>query len=216
MTTIYLIRHGHKHTHAGDPSLTELGFKQAAETGDFLRQFPIQKIIASPFKRTVETAGEISKALNLPYQTNPLLVERMNYADENVTRDEFFEEWVKSTNDREYTPKFGDSSKNAGSRVHQLVTDLFSEQINSDSENKTESQKHNHIVLVTHGGVIVDYLRNIFGDEKLAEIRQQYKDGMDFQMRHCAINKLVFDSQFVSEPKLKMLNFVEHLLNVSE
>lgn len=55
MATIYLIRHGQKELHAGDPGLTPTGIDQAKQTGNFLSQFPITKIVSSPFKRTVET-----------------------------------------------------------------------------------------------------------------------------------------------------------------
>lgn len=65
MTTIYLIRHGQKLPHAGNPGLTKIGLKQAKETGKYLKQFPITKIIASPYKRTVETAEQICNVLIL-------------------------------------------------------------------------------------------------------------------------------------------------------
>lgn len=64
MTTIYLIRHGQKQSHVGDPGLTDIGLKQAQQTGEYLSQFPISKIVSSPFKRTVETAEQIACALN--------------------------------------------------------------------------------------------------------------------------------------------------------
>ena len=196
MTTIYLIRHGQKHTHVGDPGLTEVGIKQAKQTGQYLSQFPISKIISSPTKRTIETAKNIVEIMDLEYSSDNDLIERMDWTDPNVTRNEFLQEWIKSTNNRDYVPKYGDSSKSTGKRVSQLINKIADE----------------HIVLVTHGGAILDYLRNIFGDEKISKLRKQYDEGEDYQMQNCAINKIIIDDQ----PTLELLNFVEHLFEFSE
>jgi len=198
MTTIYLIRHGQKQVHAGDPSLTQIGFDQAKETGEYLKQFPINKIISSPLKRTVETAQQIAKVLNLKYSLDKALIERMIWSDPKITRQEFIREWIKSTNNREYVPKYGDSSRATGERIHQLVNKV--------------SKDQNHIVFVTHGGAILDYLRNMFGDERLSSIKIAYQEGNDFQMMNCAINKIVLNDRSV----LKRLNFTEHLTVKSE
>ncbi|MBU0579030.1 histidine phosphatase family protein [Patescibacteria group bacterium] len=196
MTTIYLIRHGQKHRHAGNPSLTEVGINQAKQTGKYLSQFPISKIISSPTKRTIETAKNIAEVMNLEYSSDKNLIERMDWTDSNVTRSEFLQEWIKATNNRDYIPKYGDSSKDTGKRVSQLINKI------------TDS----HVVLVTHSGAIFDYLRNIFGDEKLSDLRKQYDEGEDYQMQNCAINKIVIDDK----PMLVFLNFVEHLSELSE
>jgi len=196
MTIIYLIRHGQKHTHVGDPGLTEVGIKQAKQTGQYLSQFPISKIISSPTKRTIETAKNIAEIMDLEYSSDNDLIERMDWTDPNVTRNEFLQEWIKSTNNRDYVPKYGDSSKSTGKRVSQLINKIADE----------------HIVLVTHGGAILDYLRNIFGDEKISKLRKQYDEGEDYQMQNCAINKIIIDDQ----PTLELLNFVEHLSEFSE
>lgn len=198
MTTIYLVRHGQKLPHTGDPGLTEIGLKQAKETGEYLKQFPITKIIASPYKRTVETAEQICNVLSLQHTLHNSLVERMNWEDQGITRQEFLQEWIKATNDREYIPKYGDSSLATGQRIHQLVTEV--------------SEDGDHVVLVTHGGAILDYLRNVFGDEQMATLRTQYDEGEDFRMMNCAINKIVLSDT----PSLELLNFIDHLTDTSE
>ncbi|HEX7018006.1 MAG TPA: histidine phosphatase family protein [Patescibacteria group bacterium] len=198
MTTIYLVRHGQKLPHAGDPGLTEIGLQQAKETGEYLKQFPITKLIASPYKLTVETAQQISSALDLEYTLHNALVERMNWSDQGVTRQEFLQEWIKATNDREYIPKYGDSSLATGQRIHQLVTEM--------------SEDDDHLVLVTHGGAILDYLRNVLGDEPMMVLRTTYDEGDDFRMLNCAINKVVLSET----PTLELLNFVDHLTDTSE
>lgn len=198
MTTIYLIRHGQKEPHAGDPGLTTIGIDQAKQTGKFLSQFPISKIVSSPFKRTVETAQNIASELQLEHTLHDDLVERMNWNDPTVTRQQFLQEWIKATNNREYIPKYGDSSLATGQRIENVISQI--------------ADQNQHIVLVTHGGAILDYLRNLFGDEKLAVLRTTYEEGDDYQMMNCAINKVVLDET----PLLEMLNFVDHLSSTSE
>jgi len=205
MTTIYLIRHGQKHTVAGDPGLTEIGVKQAQETGKYLQQFPISKVIASPFKRTIETAQHISDQLGIVHSLHDALVERMNWNDPSVTRQQFLQEWVKSTNNREYTPKYGYSSFATGQRIQKVVSEF--------------SNPSEHLVLVTHGGAIIDYLRNIFGDDQLEPLRKTYAEGDDYEMLNCSINRVVLPTTDLSETAsatLDLLNFVEHLSDTSE
>ena len=49
-----------------DPPLSEDGFVQAAELGQRLKSEKISHIFASPFLRTIQTASEVAKVLNLP------------------------------------------------------------------------------------------------------------------------------------------------------
>lgn len=198
MTTIYLVRHGQKLPHAGDPGLTEIGIQQAKETGEYLKQFPISKIITSPYKRAMETAQQISSVLDLEYALHDSLIERMNRTDEQISHQEFFQEWIKTTNDRDYTPKYGDSSFTTGQRIQNLIDEITSQD--------------EHVVLVTHGGAILDFLRNVLGDESVADLRTTYEEGNDYQMMNCAVNKVVWSAT----PVLELLNFVGHLTNPSE
>lgn len=198
MTNIYLVRHGQKQRQAGDPSLTAAGMKQARETGQYLSQFPITRIIASPLKRTVQTAQQIAEVLNLQYDQHDSLRERMNWGDSNLSWEDFEKEWVKTTNDRTYAPEYGISSLVTGQRVEKLIT---------------ESAKENdHLVLVSHGGAILDYLRNVFGDEKVAILRTMYDSGEDYQIMNCSISKVVVADGIT----LELLNFTDHLSFVSK
>jgi broad specificity phosphatase PhoE len=110
MTTVYLVRHGQKHSRSGDPGLTELGLEQAQQTGAYFKNASINKLIASPLKRATETAQQISKLLDLDYQTDKSLTERINWDDRQQTIEEFTDDWIKSTHDRGYQPRYGNSS----------------------------------------------------------------------------------------------------------
>lgn len=74
---IWLVRHGNRVDFATadwgetaarphDPPLSADGVVQAREVGKRLKTEPIAHLFASPFLRTVETAAEISRELNLP------------------------------------------------------------------------------------------------------------------------------------------------------
>lgn len=201
MHTFYLIRHGQKYLSAGDPELTELGHQQAAATAEFMAQFPVQNIFASPSLRTQQTAAYFSQALKLPVQINALLRERANWGDDpNQNFEQFLDMWAKTTQDRNFIPKIGDSSVEAGERLEQIV-----ELIRKDSGDDR------HVILVSHGGVIGDFLRNIFGDEKLAEMLKvlEYRQPGDYKIKECSITQIEFDHQ---TPVLKKLASVEHLI----
>jgi broad specificity phosphatase PhoE len=200
MQTFYLIRHGQKQPTAGEPELTPLGHQQAAATGNFLRQFPIQKIYASPSYRTMQTAEYFSKALRVPVEVDTLLRERANWGDDpEQTFEQFLQMWGKATHDRDYQPPVGDSSLQAGKRIEQMV-DLI----------RQDDAPPSHVVLVTHGGVIGDFLRNLFGDEKLQDILKEfaYLHPGDYRVRECSLTVIEFEDR---TPTLKLLASTAHL-----
>src|SRR5579862_7074667 len=57
-----------------DIPLDDDGRKQAQEAAEFLKQFPIKLIVASPLSRTQETAQIVGQALNLKPETDDRLV----------------------------------------------------------------------------------------------------------------------------------------------
>lgn len=197
-STIYFVRHGQKLPHKNDPGLTEVGKSQAQSTGTFLKQFPITRIIASPFKRTQETAEQIAHQLKLEVEINEALIERMEWPDETVTKQQFSQEWVKATNNRTYVPQWGTSSEETGKRIADLILH--------------HADSGEHILIVSHGGAIVDSLRTMFGDAPLESLKRTYDEGADFLMLNCAITQVILDSP----PQLKLLHFTDHLQQVSE
>jgi broad specificity phosphatase PhoE len=59
-----------------DPKLTELGHTQAAAAAEALGGEKIERIIASPYTRALETAAPLAKRLGLPVTVTPLVGER--------------------------------------------------------------------------------------------------------------------------------------------
>lgn len=80
----YIVRHGEtlmnaQHIKQGaDGALSERGRRQAEKVGVYLKRFPIQRILSSPYPRAQETTGIIHAHLKVPIMYSPLLVERRN------------------------------------------------------------------------------------------------------------------------------------------
>ncbi|MEM8675758.1 MAG: histidine phosphatase family protein [Cyanobacteria bacterium P01_G01_bin.67] len=89
--TVWIARHGNRldfvnpewfNTAARryDPPLSEDGLIQATELGQRLKSENINHILASPFLRTIQTANEVAKILNLPIKLEAGLSEWHNAA----------------------------------------------------------------------------------------------------------------------------------------
>lgn len=86
-----LVRHGQSEWNAvygrtrvdpniPDPPLTSEGRRQAAEVAEVLADLRIQRLLASPYVRTLETAEIIADRLNLPITVEPLVRERAAFS----------------------------------------------------------------------------------------------------------------------------------------
>jgi len=188
----YLIRHGQKMTQVGNPPLTRLGILQAQTTGQYLQNLAIQKISASPLLRTQQTAEYLATTLFLPIQTQENLKERFNWSVESgKTYREFLDIWKKSSQNRDWQSPLGDSSRMAGSRLENVIA--------SDTDQTTQ------IVLVTHGGIISDFLRNTFGDQQMPDAEA---------VPECSITTIEYD-QTSKKYTLRGVTAIDHLRSIS-
>lgn len=87
--TVWIARHGNRLDFVNpewfntavrryDPPLSEDGLVQAVELGQRLQSENISHILASPFLRTIQTANEVAKVLNLPIKLEAGLSEWHN------------------------------------------------------------------------------------------------------------------------------------------
>ena len=83
MTTLYLVRHGETVDNANQimqgqtqGELNENGIKQAREFSDEWKDKPIDVVVASDLKRSIDTARIIAEPHKLEVLTTPLLRER--------------------------------------------------------------------------------------------------------------------------------------------
>ncbi|GHE11369.1 histidine phosphatase family protein [Streptomyces alanosinicus] len=152
MTVFYVVQHAEKERQLGDPGLTALGTQQAVRTADWLRDVGLKAVVSSPMRRTRETAEFIAAAAELPVREDARLRERMNWDDDQSLED-FLTEWDATVQDRDFIPRSGDSSHQAGARFLSCLRDL--------------TREPGPIAVVTHGGVTVDLLRTLIGDDAL-------------------------------------------------
>lgn len=196
MKYFYLVRHGEKQKIQGDPPLSLKGRKQAKLTAKYLSQFPVRAIFTSPLRRSQQTAEEIGKFLGVPISTTPVLRERVNWGDDPVQSiEDFLLMWERGSKERVWQPPVGDSSIQAGKRLETLIDSLL-------------EQPPEHIVLVTHGGIITDFLRNIFPDHVLDSNISGFTLEREVHIGECSITTV---SHQDGEHRLLGLGFTEHL-----
>lgn len=152
MVTFYLVRHGQKEQDRIDPPLTQLGVRQAQRTAEHFAGRHFEQVLVSPQARTKHTAEIIIAAYDVPIIHDDRITERIERTDA-LGGDEFWEEWMKSDNDRDYIPSVGYSSRANGARFKALLDEV---------EDGTALK---HVLVVTHGGTIGDVLRTLFGED---------------------------------------------------
>jgi broad specificity phosphatase PhoE len=149
---VYLIQHADKLRLPGDPGISELGRTHAERTGVWARHAEIRRIYCSPLLRSRQTAQTIADAIGTAPVIDQRATERMNW-DGRVPFAVFNAEWAKTVEDRAYAPATGDSSSAAARRLYAMVCDV--------------AATDDPVAIVTHGGVTVDLLRTLLGDDAI-------------------------------------------------
>lgn len=211
MHTYYLIRHGKQLKVPGDPGLSELGKRQAELTGRYLNDSlnkSTSAIISSPFNRTKETAKYIAQYTEFnskKIKIDKRLKERINWGDDpSLSFDKFLKIWNKTTIERDYSPSLGESSRKAGEILQSVI-------------NEANKFPNTNTVLLTHGGIILDLLRNIFTDTYLKSFKNELfeiKVAVVVGIHECSITELKYEH---NKYFLGKFNFTEHLkeLNIN-
>lgn len=150
MGIVYVVQHGEKERAPGDPGLTGRGREQAALAGAWLRGRGLRAVYASPLLRARQTAETVA---GLPVRVDARVTERMNW-DGSVGFERFAADWARASEDRDFVPAVGDSSRAAGERFREFVL---------------ECGAGGPIAVACHGGVTVDLLRTLTGDAAVPE-----------------------------------------------
>ena len=161
---IHFIRHGKRdRRQIGDPGLTAAGRTEAGLFAAALAVEPIAAVYSSPLARAGETAAIIATTLGLTVVNVGRLRERMNWGDSaDQSFDEFIAQWEHCSQDRDYQPPVGDSSRAAGKRLASFAVACH------------QSSAAQTVVAVTHGGVLADFLRNVFTPAALDRVRPAF------------------------------------------
>jgi broad specificity phosphatase PhoE len=150
MTVFYPVQHAEKERQPGDPGPTELGRRQAARTAAWAQHVGVHAVFSSPLRRARETAWPIASRAGLRVREDARLRERMNW-DGSQPIKVFKADWAASVKDRDFVPACGDSSRDAAERFRTCLVDL--------------TKEPGSVALVTHGGITVDLLRTLIGDD---------------------------------------------------
>ena len=126
MISYYLVQHGEKVNHPGDPPLSAVGLAHARLTALYLRDRHITRLFSSPLRRAVETAHVLADTLGLLVGIDDRLRERMNWgaSPEPQTLESFLAEWARASVERDFRPAAGDASHAAGARLLALLDEL--------------------------------------------------------------------------------------------
>lgn len=211
---LYLVRHGISTGNQArrlqgqwDTDLAPEGVRQAGATGRFLAHYfaglrePVAALYTSDLKRARQTAETIGRYLNLTPLTNPGLREMHAGRAEGMTTEEWerafpglAEGWREAQN-LDWGWPDGETRRQLVERATQTLDAIV------------DLHRHaQHIVAVTHGGVIRAYLNN-------AVTRTPELADADVRAGNCSIHHIQFSPQgkALGVGCLIMLNRTEHL-----
>jgi probable phosphoglycerate mutase len=179
MGHLYFVRHGqtvwnveNKICGSTDSPLTELGHRQAVETGEEIVKEGIKadEILYSPLSRAADTAKHISEITGIPARVEPRLIEQNFGKWEGTARDGA--EFKRAKGDFCCSYDGGESMLHLAQRIYNLL-----DEIKSEADSKT-------YILVAHNGisrVIQSYFYDMTNEEYAA-----------FGVKNCAVVKYEF------------------------
>lgn len=126
---LYVTRHGETEWNAQsrvcgltDVDLTPLGEQQAARMAESVAGYPITRILCSPLLRARKTADYAARALRVPVETEPRLIE-LNYGRLEGT-DRRSEAFLQSKRQLAARYPEGESALDGACRVYSLLEEL--------------------------------------------------------------------------------------------
>ncbi|MGN7760026.1 histidine phosphatase family protein [Paenibacillus sp. 22594] len=178
-TDFYLVRHAQKETGIGDVFVSSEGLEQASITAEHFCKVPFSRIVCSPLNRAKHTAQIISETTKKVLTEDIRLRERANWGDlPEQTFQEFVDMWNQCTKERDLSPPNGNSARRAGERFASCLLELADQHLQEC------------LVIVTHGGVITDFLVNEFTREELNSRHPNFIDEQSNLVAECSITKI--------------------------
>ncbi len=181
--------------------MSQQGLLEARATALALQAIAVEYVYTSPLRRAKETAAIITSTLGLPLTEEKRLRERANWGDlPGQSLEQFVEMWERSTHNPTYIPPVGDSARQAGLRMDQVLRELADHAPNS------------HMVIVTHGGLITDFLVSALPLEQLEQWHPTFLTVQSSLIPECSITIVRLKEGHYT---LEQLAGVEHLLDTS-
>lgn len=153
MKTFYFVRHGETDSNAAgvtmgqtDVPLNGRGMAQADETADWLRQYPIGRIVSSDLSRAMQTAVQLGGRLGLAVEPDRRLrelcfgiFEGRRIADCEREHPEMVARWRAGEFD--FAPTGGETRRSLMARIRAVLEDLL-------------AAEEAHIAVFAHGGAL--------------------------------------------------------------
>lgn len=138
MKKIYIIRHCKAMGQEVEAALTVEGIEQAKKLAERLQQYDIKRIISSSFTRAIQTIEPFSKKVQIEIEQDERLTER-------ILSTENFDDWIEKLEqtflDENLKYIGGESSKEAVTRIEQLIEELFDSSIEDSA-------------IISHGNIL--------------------------------------------------------------
>ena len=166
------------------PSLPK-GFSQAEATALHFAKAtsPITRSLPAHFDEPKKPPSMIARHTHSHTTEDPRLRERANWGDcPDQSFEEFIAMWDRCTSDPDYIPPVGDSAKQAGERLASLLTELANEE-----------PENSNIIVVTHGGLITDFLVQTFSERELNVWHSDFIAMQTQLIPECSITTLIHD-----------------------
>lgn len=170
MKTLYLVRHGETaHNASGltmgqmDIPLNERGLAQARQTADWLRRYPVARIVSSDLSRSMATAQPLADALGLTVEPERRLrelcfgiFEGKSISGCEAEQPEIVAQWRSGSFD--FAPPGGETRRALMERTRALLDELL-------------AAPEDHVALFTHGGTL-NALHTHFVEDEQSEPRE--------------------------------------------
>lgn len=151
MKRIYFLRHceAERHPILGYTLdiLSEEGIRHSKELGN--RPWKVQRIVSSPNKRTIDTAGPISEKTNLKIVVDPNWGEISRGIFNSLPYSDFLKKWGEYSFDYDFIPEGGESINHGRRRIFFGILDFL--------------EKPEDTLCVTHAGVVANLLMMLYG-----------------------------------------------------
>lgn len=144
-----------------DPDLSEEGIEQAKRLPEALARFPISRLVSSPQKRAIQTAGPVAEALGLSIDIDDRLAEYDRDLSHYTPVEEISEEDMRRLANGELPSGVDESA--FITRVKAGVDDIVKSAGREDT-----------VALFSHGGVINALVHDVMGTERLLCVQVDY------------------------------------------
>jgi len=194
---LYFIRHGEKETTSiinpiighTDPSLTEVGFKQASSLLEYFKDEKVDHIYASEYLRVQQTAEPLSRDKKISIKVDKRLNEIDNGLIETMSDEEIekkYPEFWRDFFEHKHDCRFPGGE--TGGEVKERQNDLL----------KEIKEKDGTYILFCHEGYIRILMCNLLG----MPVYHKYR----FKYDYCGITEVVYENE---EWKIKRFNQIQ-------